>query len=543
MSAISLYLNYGRCVSRWDEFSHWALSVKNMLYLGAFHNAEGTTAIFLEYPPAAGLFEFLFLKFQSNNYEFSLYIGMNILFFSLVLPIFSKIEYVKQKFEAILLFIIILFFPLILYPEFFRTLLVDGLLAAMFANILICYFYEENDYLKVIEIILISFVMAITKSAGAGLCGIAAAIMIIDSIFIKKSFKNINSFSKLLEQNKAYVLCIIGLITAQISWSVYLSINEVPIAHHLGVDGINDLLAVFNPKNLLEYQIQTISAFKGAFIYSGIKSVSIGSFTINLSPALLVLGFISIFILFATSNKNKDEKKKTTFFFSLILVGFFAYLFSLLILYTYYFSPYEAVRLASYSRYLSTYFLAMMIIISCAIIYSVSKGRFSRGIKYVFVGIFAIVFLFSAIFRYDSLSRSGIDDSIEIYQDYDDIAQKKDVLNYKTDRVYFISIGDKGNDFNVARYVVTPIQTLMTTDSWSIGIEPYYEGDVWTRILTLDEWIEKLKVEGYTHVYVYKSNDEFNDVYCRVFEKETVEEKTLYQIINDEGMILKKVEQ
>ncbi len=76
-----------------------------------------------------------------------------------------------------------------------------------------------------------------------------------------------------------------------------------------------------------------------------------------------------------------------------------------------------------------------------------------------------------------------------------------------------------------------------------IGTKPYYEGDIWTKVLSYSEYEDYL-LSSYDYLYVLNVNDGYNKDYGDLFEDGFAINDTMY-IIEEEtdgGICVKKVE-
>jgi len=81
-----------------DELTHWGLVVKNMFYHRNFGGGSSATTMFKGYPVGSSLFLYFFEMFGTSFIDAYLYMAMNLLNVSLLLPLASKFENIKQKF-------------------------------------------------------------------------------------------------------------------------------------------------------------------------------------------------------------------------------------------------------------------------------------------------------------------------------------------------------------------------------------------------------------------------------------------------------------
>ena len=115
---LSWWGSNGRILTRWDEFSHWGLTVKNMYLLNAFSNHPASTVIFQDYPPATALFQYLFTQMLGAFTEPYLYQAMNMLYFSVAIFLFKDLKW-KEWGQIMMRFIFVLVLPIVFYDDFY----------------------------------------------------------------------------------------------------------------------------------------------------------------------------------------------------------------------------------------------------------------------------------------------------------------------------------------------------------------------------------------------------------------------------------------
>ena len=55
---------------------------------------------------------------------------------------------------------------------------------------------------------------------------------------------------------------------------------------------------------------------------------------------------------------------------------------------------------------------------------------------------------------------------------------------------------------------------------WYLG-GPYFEGDIWTYNITVDQWAEVLKEQEYDYVFIARSDTRLKEEYGSIFEEGT----------------------
>ena len=121
--------DFNRVFSRWDEFSHWGMMLKEMLRTDRFYSEiNSVLQAHKDYPPILQLYELSWLKFAGEYKESYSIFSLHILIYSMILPVFSFSKKDKKR---------ILYFILSICSLYIVTLLFDV------HNIINCIY---NDY-------------------------------------------------------------------------------------------------------------------------------------------------------------------------------------------------------------------------------------------------------------------------------------------------------------------------------------------------------------------------------------------------------------
>ena len=532
----------GRMLINWDEFTHWGLCVKNMFIFDALANHPDATSIFKNYPPASALFQYLWGKLSGNFIEGNLYRAINLFYFVLIIPIFQNQKF-KKPAGIVFRIILAIILPVALFNDFYTSLLVDGLLGFLFAYALINHFTCPLESFSLINTGICLFVLTLTKESGAGLAAIAIVIIVVDILSNRNGLglyiKNING-KRSIGRIAVLFSPLAMIFVSKYSWSVYLSITK---ADTMWSSGGPSIFSIFS-NDLLGYQGQTISNFVTA-----LTSTNLTDYTIKIT----FLGWFILLILLSMSICTfickENEKNRFRQAFISLHIGIIIYCIGLLYIYLFKFSEYEALRLASYIRYIGTCLIgALTFLISIAFIkdFQSSSGEVNsircdnkKKISLPFLLLLVLLFItpLTAINGITVLAEDSIKIGSDVRFDYNNISRLNQVLNPEKDRVYFVSIADIGYDYWVARYSITPVH-INDNLTWSIG-EPYYEGDIWTQNISADEWSEQL-FDNYTYVYIFKTNDVFNQNYGQFFENGVIQTDALYSIDKTNSTVMLK---
>ncbi len=533
---ISFIGSKGLVLTQWDEFSHWGLIVKNMYFFDTIGNHEFSTVQFVAYPPAVALFEYFYLKLSPILIEGKIFLSKNILYFSLLIILFKDIKW-KQVVQILIRFIVIISLPLMFYSDFYHSLLIDGLLGAVFAYIIVYYYTNKLDTYKLVNISLGVFVLTIMKDSGFGLSIIALIIIMIDLLFVGRDKTNLyikseNNLKKKFNKIALLVTPFLCMLLGRISWKIFSNINVASDAINKHTS-IREIIDTFTG-NHSEYQVRVVNNFfkfitNETFISHSVRLTYVGIF--------IVLCILGIFLI--TNSKSK-AKKRTTIAVILVITGLIVYTGYLLLLYLFVFSSQEAVVLAACQRYLSTYLLAAILILISLIVINTKK-------KIAALLVLSLILLIdlSPITDLTLLSRIKTGQSVDAVAKYNTLEEIDKNIDYKKDKIYFLDINAShiGYEYWLARYKLTPTK-INPKYTWRIG-QDYYDNDQYTLNINVDEWEKTLIDEKYTYVYLLYTSERFKVNFGKAFENgsDDVKNDSFYEVnVIDQKIVLKRIE-
>lgn len=519
----------GRLLTSWDEFSHWGLVVKNMFELDAFGNAPDSTTCFKGYPPATALLQYFFEKIHTVFSEAYLFRATDLLAISLLLPVFKMFSWKDWK-RILSLLLLIFILPIIFYPDFYTTIYVDGMLGLLFANMMFTYFADDKlSRFTLLYLGITGCILSLTKSSGTGLAIIALLIILVDMIFFKRTdIHNIihsakKRWSELL--NWCWLICPLAFLAfGKLSWDFYLkatNTNEAWGTSKITWAGIRTLFTADNP----EYRVKTIQTF-----FSNLFAFNDNAVAIKMSFLTWIVFLAAFIYLMQYMSHNRIEKKSICIFGTGIIAGFILYTISLLILYLFTYSEYEAKNTASMSRYLYTYLLGALAFVVLMTISKVEQSqiKFSNKAVSLFLCFFLLFTPATKIVDFTILAKLNVQSTLKTRASYTTSLKFNQILSLKDGKVYFISQNTTGFDYWVTRYQITPVK-MSDGFSWSLG-KPYSDKDLWTQDISVQQWAETLK-KDYTHVYLFKIDDQFKELYGSLFENvDSIKNDTLYVI-------------
>jgi len=512
----------GYFISGNDEFSHWGRVVKDMFFLDSFGSHPRSTTGFKEYPPATALFQYFYSRIAGNFTESNICLSLQVLMFSMWLPIFRKINWKKKQY-ILPIFILILLLPLVFFGKYYTTIDVDATLGVLFGYIIFTYCSVKTmNKLCLVSLFAGTAVLTLTKPSGAGLAAIACAIITVDCI---RKFKTRDNVER--RQSRRVWLPSFGmfcsLVVAKYSWNIYLKITNSVHVWRMDEITLNAMFELLKG-NAPHYKYQVINTFVGYFFRGAITNYFLG---ISYFQWLILFGILSLSFI----KTQKSKKLSTSSQFNIVALGLTAgavvYAMILLILYIFIFGEYEAVRIASADRYLSTYLLGMayvivMLLYNSIIIEHQTKKWISRRIIFATGCLFLFsnplpLINFTLFAPYRNLSTRRLRNS------YSELIAATKKLNTEIDRVNVIcNCSPDPYEWLSTSYILTPIKSGVSV---SIGTPQ--------TTIALKNWLKSLREGNYTFVYIFCVDDQFRNEFGGAFKnKDDIGNNRMYKILS-----------
>ena len=367
-----------------DNFSHWLLISKQTLDFNNLPDASNILTSYFEYPPGSTYFIYFCCLFLGKS-EFCLFFSQTVLEILLLLPLFV---FVRESGNKILNVIAILFILFCLVIDIAVVdLLVDSLLGIIaLASFMFLFYYKDNLRKTLLMLIPFNLALLLIKNSAIFFYGIEVLYILYLMIKRKEKFKdNLINFVILLASFILFLLWKIrcGVVFDSLENMAAQSVSLSNYQNNLSMKTLGDikniiinfLINLVNFTNL--YTVIIFGLIVGCIIYWFInKKVLKENFLFN-KIMLLILIILGIYLAYA---------------FSLL----FAYIFSMTLD--------EALRLASFERYIYS-----VIIFIVGIVLIVYFSRENRIINIVLIACFSLIIIFSK----NSLILIGIQDNSE----------------------------------------------------------------------------------------------------------------------------------
>ena len=521
------FMTDGRLLSRFDEFTHWGLTVKNYVIFDGFANVPGSTTHGAGYQPGISLFCYLFTSLREQVNECDMLKGIDVFVVAMLLPVFRRVTW-KRFVIGIILIPVVLFAPWLFAPTIlpYNNLLIDCAMAVTFAFLLYHYFTNGQSKTNYFMMGMGSAVLVLIRPGSEAFALMILIMIIVDVIFFER-----DEFKTLCKKAGWIMPAFYVLITVAswLSWRLFTTANK--------------MMQVFDYIDPSGQEGASSGSITQNFFAAMTKVPEKAAIRISFVAWIFVFLALSAFIVLLS--KGAKQRFRNGLFSLLVIGGYLVYAGALLYMYHHLFSEYEALNLASLSRYMYTFILGAVLFYLYMIIESVFARFGGSGNILILIPV-ALILLFTPwkqavpdMFTCKETVQKTISDRAEYYK-LEEFAQKMD---YKKDRVYFIAQNSNGYEYQVSYYLATPVSLSYDYEmGWSLGF-PYSDKDVWTLNMTAEEWEKALIAGKYTHVYLHNVDRQFRSLYGSLFEYETaISSNSAFAVTVQNGHVVLKRE-
>ncbi|HEX3026266.1 MAG TPA: hypothetical protein VHR42_03440 [Clostridia bacterium] len=528
----SLFLQHGRVLVGWDEMSHWGLAAKNMFLLNNFGTGPDSNLIFKDYPPAAAVFEYFCLKLNGGYSDSIVMMSYNLLAFSPLLIVFREVEW-KQWKQIIIRLLVILALPLAFYcdyrisvADFYTTIYVDPLLGILFGYMLYSWFSDKKDGFYTLKLCCTLFVMTLLKASGFGLALILLIIAALYQamLYIRRRANHaVPAVAK--KQVLQFIFMAVSVFAAEYSWKLVMASNHITKKFQTGNITLLTVINVLSGKGE-PYTREVIRRFLTALFTKPLIHIGM---VLPVGTVLLTAAMAGLMILLVRTEKDQTVKYRLKVTGAALIVFEFLYALSLLILYLFSFSQGEALALASFERYMNTYFLGISIFLAFRLVQAKhSAVNRKRAMIALAVGIMLMTNPIS--FLKDSVAAlAGNRHSVQKMAPYCHMALKLEQYarqdGIAKPGIYFLDSSSAEYDYLAAKYYVTP-ESINAFGTWSEDS------------LRIQDLSSRFTPE-YQYVYLFSVNDSFRNNFSQMFQggKSSIQSGALYRVSRKNNMV------
>lgn len=474
ISIILWFIMQPAILNAWDEFSHWGVISKH-LYLTSQFAKPGSIVTFLDYPPAEALGHYFFYKYMGYS-EGIAYFAQGLLLLTPLLCFWQK----SAKWMWILVFMLFFNFAHGILPHLY----VDPILGVFFGMTLVSYFLSEKKSSDILRLIPMCMVLVLLKGAGI----LLASIIVLTILCDRRSW--------------AILILALSIFAAHFSWKLYIQEQNIRPAFKTDA-GIAEIKRSFTPAEATPRDVKTWRAFGRALISERIdKGISYKDKSVNTAFVWCLL-LLVITILNYRALTTRTLRIELISAQIILWLGLLMYAGGLLILYLHSYAESEGIRVASFARYISIYFLGWILVNFAFLLkaYHQESSRrkyiqYAYGILVVaaFGGLIAgLVFLFKPHKNPEPLR-------VQVKE----VAKQVSHQIPENAKVYVIWQGDSGLAWFMLRYEL--FFQKLNEGCWNIVL-PGQQREVWDCEITPDEWNRRLK--EYDYLLLAKTDPEF----------------------------------
>lgn len=498
---LSLVVFYSLCQTKYfmtfsqvDDFGHWG-KVSKHIYNTDSILAPQTYITLRDYPPIAALFHYFFTYFSGFEDRFALFAQGVLILTGLSLLIESNDSSTNlRKLGVFIVTSLTLYSLCWIFSSWFMsvslgTLSVDTLLGISFGLILYIYFswQSSRDFSGVWPALMVAMFVVLLKPIGILFASIAIGIILLDHLTTSRS----TLASKLVTPVIATGL----LMISYMSWKIYLYQNNITPSFTTQFT-LTDVYQAFSKELATQRQSITIKNFINQVFFTFDRT------TYWFAVCALAGGMIIILL------KSKNFTTTSIINRMWIFVGFFVYLFVLLVLYIFSFSEWEGTRLASFDRYSKTYLLGMLVFLFGTIVSLRACSPSSFKINLCVITLVSLIIVPNVTYVKRDIKRVIFNHNDPSYVDnVARVAATTLKLTNPTSRVYFIYIDGSNDESNVFNYLVAPRQNNRTCSFIRPPTSPRSDTQPWFCNMSLEEF--KTTLKGYDFLVLGKVSQEF----------------------------------
>lgn len=507
----------------WDEFTHWADVVKAMVSTNFLSTNAANESAFQSYPPAMSLWQYFVQKIQMLFHnedafiEWYLHFLYQIATYVVFLPLLRKIKF-NNVFNLFICFLLIFLLPSVFFETFWKTVYIDpfvGLLGGAIFAYLLCDL--ESKSLKIFLVLEATFCVVLSKDAGI-IYAIFAVVYIVGYAIMHKDkigFKITNSWMFAILVGGATVL-------AKLSWKAKISLDHAGVKFDTPKVNFAELREIVTGNATENYRYTVYVNYKERFFDKSIRVLG-GNFNFSCWQLYILLIVAFLIVLFLLCRRKHEKTKEYGLMIGILTIESLVYIISMCIIYQYNFNTYEAIGLASYSRYMCINFAMLFVVLVLGIIWVLNETEIkllNEKVAFWLAWSLSVVAFFPTEMVDNYISGSNVKESRSriAYEEYIESCKAK--MEKKVNNVYVIAQGDDGFIFWICKYYLRPNYVLSTGSSKSFisNTNNVSETGKWSINVTPEEWMQTL-TENYDYVIVYAVDDYFVQNFGKLFEK------------------------
>lgn len=529
---ILMITTYNKNLVDYDHYLYRSFNTKVMYYTDCI--SRGFEAL---YPPGINLLEYFFMKILGLYVQGIEAFAVQMIGFSLLIPLFDRKQ--NTKFVDWIITIAIICIPATL-PNliFYESAYPDALLGLIIGYSMYILLTEESNKFKTFSVALILSVATITKPAGFYIAAIVIGMYLLIYLLNNKCNKkeNIKKFFG-SKQFKIIVILILVVVFTFLLWEIFVKVNS---KYNKGVrktdtSRVGDSSINYTIKSILTttfgyYEENHNSADSNNDLIPKIyaSNATIAPIRITMYGVIAIIAISSI-IVYKYIIKEENKKKYANSVIALT-VGLAIYIIFIQLSYILKFSTEEMLGHNGLNRYLPTYLLGMIYFIVALAIKNMEESK-TRKVNYLIL--LSIIIAFTNLQSIANVSiTSGIYNiqSIEYCNNGRIPANKINNKIEENSKIISISQNAKTNIFNLMiKYYLYPNHEVIIYNNLK------------------EESVSKIREiiinENIQYIYIVTPDEKLNNAIKTEFDTQIhLKEGTLYKIQIKENKIQIKEE-
>ncbi len=529
LALFSFLLTRGMQLSSWDEFSHWGTVVKATYLHDAVGPYNPVDLGFRSYPPSLSLFEYFVTKLGGPWLEGNIFWAYQLIIWSLFTPFFAQLTW--RRWGQLLVVIPLTFVAPLAFFNSLNLTLIDPLLGMLFGYALaIAYVGNVLQWRLALHVGLAVFMLTLAKDAGTFMASLVVALYLARLFAAKKINPEEWRWKRFALLGSIPTL---SLIASNQSWAALVSarVDAPSFQNPIDMGAFFGALRGEGPA----YWQEIIATFG-----FGVSSYPINTDGAVAIPQLQLVVLVAIVLaIFEWLVSRRMGRRFGLASVGTVTIGAVVYTYGLLVLYLFRFVEYEAVRLASYERYLGTYWAGIALFVALITIWLVagsassqttngSKTNTESMAELVIAGVVVVgLFVLSPVQKLGEFFANPHGYSSQVRAQFEPVIEQARDAGIETgDKVWIIAQHTTGFEYWVLRYSFMENET--NSGFWSLGSKAD-ENDVWTSEQSAPDWAEKLR--DFDFVVVFRQSSSFQSEFAPLFKSPAeVKDSTVFAV-------------
>lgn len=518
VSALLLYITFGKMAEAWDEFTRWMDIVKWMVLRSTLGTEPGADLSFAAYPPGMALFQFFFEKLYQWSgagtlSEWRAFFAYHVLDAVFLLPFLKELP--KKPLPILAAAAAVFLAPLPFNGICYSTIYMEAHLSFLFgAGMAMLFLGKAGDPYTAVYLACVCALLVLAKDAGL----LPAAVLLF--AYLVLLWSGLDRAEKQAPSRRAK--CLLSALTAggvllpYALWHLRLALDHTGRAFSTPYDPGLILRVVLGLDD--SYRAAAWRYYWQEFVHRPVRQEL--SYAMLLAPLLLLVCMFAWLLV----RKGILRRGKAVFLTACTALQLVLFITGLGITYITSFGAGAAARLDSFERYLSIPFCGCWILLAAfALNFFGSRGIW-RAAAYGFAAVLAVLGFAMDFGAAYYLGRVPVKNSIAQRAVFDDMARQIVDAVPENARLCLVSQGDEGYDFWVLRYLVRPGHiageyTLNTGGEGELASPAQNE-----------EWRERF-LRDFDYVALYRLDEGFADTFAGLFaEPDAIRAGRLYRV-------------